>query len=303
MPEVRCGIRRDVDACLERVRIVGGNEADCNEWPWQVGLFRRGEWGTSSIPFCGGALINSNHVVTAARCIGRKTVADIAVTIGDHVSKFTVTEPEQVWVDVKEIIEHFGYDERNMRNDIAVLRLAQQVDLSLFSPVCIPPASVASAEEFAGQMATATGWGDPDYDYWYDRRTLRDLTASLDWYPGFEAYNPGFDPDTLEELDLYTLQELQDVLPIVRKADCVNEYIHEDDLWPGMFCAGGPDLEFNTCMGDSGGPLTRQTSTGVYELVGTVSWGTYCANSFGVYADLPYYRQWLVENVGTVYTA
>ena len=30
-----------------------------------------------------------------------------------------------------------------------------------------------------------------------------------------------------------------------------------------------------------------QTSTGIYELVGVVSWGRDCAKSFGVYADLP----------------
>ena len=35
---MRCGVRREVAACLERVRIVGGDEAGCNEWPWQVTL-------------------------------------------------------------------------------------------------------------------------------------------------------------------------------------------------------------------------------------------------------------------------
>ena len=30
-----------------------------------------------------------------------------------------------------------------------------------------------------------------------------------------------------------------------------------------------------------------QTSSGIYELVGAVSWGRNCAKSFGVYADLP----------------
>ena len=32
---------------------------------------------------------------------------------------------------------------------------------------------------------------------------------------------------------------------------------------------------------------SSQTSTGVYELVGAVSWGRNCAKSFGVYADVP----------------
>ena len=86
-------------------------------------------------------------------------------------------EPEQTWAGVEKIIEHFEYD-GHVLNDIAILRLAQevlktsspyclftthQVDLSLFSPVCIPPATVASSEEFAGQNATAVGWGALEY--------------------------------------------------------------------------------------------------------------------------------------------
>jgi len=268
--QVRCGVRREVGACLERVRIVGGNEAGCNEWPWQVGLLSRNGWEINSDPICGGALVNSRHIVTAAHCTHGKTVADIAVTIGDHNITATAMEPEQTWAGVEKIIEHFGYD-GNVLNDIAILRLAQEVDLSLFSPVCIPPATVASSEEFAGQNATAVGWGALEY-------------------------GTGDYPESL--------QELQDLLPIVAKADCVDDqFIYEDDLHPGMFCAGGPGLGIDTCQGDSGGPLTRQTSTGRYELVGAVSWGRNCAKSYGVYADLPYYRQWLVDNVGAVYVA
>jgi len=269
-PEVRCGVRREVAACLERVRIVGGDEAGCNEWPWQVGLLTRDGEAINSDPWCGGALVNSRHIVTAAHCTNGSTGSDIAVTIGDHNVLESATEPEQRWIGVEEVIEHPGYD-RGVLNDIAVLRLAQEVDLSLFSPVCIPPTSVASSEEFAGQNATAVGWGALEY-------------------------GTGDYPETL--------QELQDLLPIVTKADCVdNEYIYESDLQPGMFCAGGPGLGIDTCQGDSGGPLTRQTSSGIYELVGAVSWGRNCAKSFGVYADLPYYRQWVVDNVGTVFTA
>jgi len=270
LPEVRCGVRREVAACLERVRIVGGDEAGCNEWPWQVGLSTKDGRDIEAKPWCGGALINSRHIVTAAHCTHDKTVDSIAVTIGDHNILETATEPEQRWIDVEEIIEHPGYD-GDVVNDIAVIRLADEVDLSLFSPVCIPPMSVASSEEFAGQNATAVGWGTLEYE-------------------------SGDFPDTL--------QELQGLLPIVTRADCVdNEYIREDDLVPGMFCAGGPGLGIDTCQGDSGGPLTRQTSSGKYELVGAVSWGRDCAQSFGVYTDLPYYRQWVVDNVGTVYVA
>ena len=100
--QVRCGVRREVGSCLERVRIVGGSEAGCNEWPWQVhldrpihsrqgwgdhrylykvGLLSRNGWEINPDPFCGGALVNSRHIVTAAHCTHGKTVAQIAVTV------------------------------------------------------------------------------------------------------------------------------------------------------------------------------------------------------------------------------
>jgi len=268
--QVRCGERREVAACLERTRIVGGNEAMCNEWPWQVGLLSRDGWAIESEPFCGGALVNSRHIVTAAHCTHGKTVAELAVTIGDHNTSASAMEPEQTWAGVEKIIEHPEYN-GDVLNDIAVLRLAQEVDLSLFSPVCLPQPSVTSSQEFAGRNATAVGWG------------------AL-------AYQTGDYPETL--------QELQDLLPIVSRADCVDDqFIHDGDLEPGMFCAGGPNLGIDTCQGDSGGPLTLKMSTGRYELIGAVSWGRNCAKSFGVYADIPYYRQWVTETVGTVYIA
>ena len=143
----------------------------------QVGLLSRDGWAINSDPFCGGALVNSRHIVTAAHCTHGKTAAQIAVTvilsswkvsrncsflaqIGDHNITATAMEPEQTWAGVEEVIEHPDYD-GDVLNDIAVLRLAQevskssihktnnisllpQVDLSLFSPVCIPASSVGS---------------------------------------------------------------------------------------------------------------------------------------------------------------
>ena len=55
--QVRCGVRREVAACLERVRIVGGDEAGCNEWPWQVLADNRDiVWGEYEYSTAGGSL-------------------------------------------------------------------------------------------------------------------------------------------------------------------------------------------------------------------------------------------------------
>ena len=49
--------------------------------------------------------------------------------IGDHNITANAMEPEQTWAGVEQIIEHFAYD-GDVLNDIAVLRLAQEVNKS-----------------------------------------------------------------------------------------------------------------------------------------------------------------------------
>merc|ERR1712045_970614 len=47
-------------------RIVGGDPTAPHQIPWQVGLV---DFGTSR-PFCGGTIICSKYVMTAAHCLG-----------------------------------------------------------------------------------------------------------------------------------------------------------------------------------------------------------------------------------------
>merc|ERR1719312_2112772 len=55
----RCGVPQ-----VNRNRIVGGQPAVKNEYPWLVALVRTG----SSKPFCGGTLLSSRTVLSAAHC-------------------------------------------------------------------------------------------------------------------------------------------------------------------------------------------------------------------------------------------
>lgn len=54
---VDCGLRNDGK------RVVGGDDAALNEFPWQVRLSYLNTF------YCGGTLINDRYVITAAHCV------------------------------------------------------------------------------------------------------------------------------------------------------------------------------------------------------------------------------------------
>ena len=101
-------------------------------------------------------------------------------------------------------------------SEVSLLPLPQ-VDLSLFSPVCIPPTSVASSEEFAGQNATAVGWGALEYG----SKPLSTFFFPCKKSQTLAVDNVSILPSPAGDYP-ETLQELQDLLPIVTKADCAD---------------------------------------------------------------------------------
>ena len=67
------------------------------------------------------------------------------------------------------------------------------------------------------------------------------------------------------------------------------------DMMPGMLGAYADNKD--TCQGDSGGPLFNMAEE---KLVGVVSFGGDCAapNQPGMYADVGFYHDWIVESMG-----
>ncbi|ENN81152.1 hypothetical protein YQE_02518, partial [Dendroctonus ponderosae] len=134
-------------------KIVGGHNADLNEWPWIAALFNSGR------QFCGGSLIDNIHILSAAHCVAHMSswdVARVTVRLGDYNIK-TNSEVKHVEKRVKRVVRHRGFDSRTLYNDIAILTLDSPVDFSsVIRPVCLPS---AGARDWAGSTGTVIGWG------------------------------------------------------------------------------------------------------------------------------------------------
>lgn len=133
-------------------RIVGGHNAELNEWPWIVALFNGGR------QFCGGSLIDDRHVLSAAHCVAHMTSWDVArltARLGDYNIR-TNAETQHIERKIKRVVRHRNFDMRTLYNDVAILTIDQPVTFTKnIRPICLP----SGGRAYAGLIATVIGWG------------------------------------------------------------------------------------------------------------------------------------------------
>jgi len=144
-----CGVRNDQ-------RIVGGQVAKVNEFPWRCYL------KTNSYSFfCGCSIISNNWILTAAHCtqavMPLRDGDKLYAVIGDH-DRSTSQETQSQQIEISNVYDHPQYDDQTMDNDMSLLKVRSQIVYGqTISPVCLPFAY--ANDDFSGTTVSASGWG------------------------------------------------------------------------------------------------------------------------------------------------
>ncbi|MGI9211387.1 MAG: S1 family peptidase [Methylococcaceae bacterium] len=246
-------------------RIVGGTTAQADGWPWVVSLeFSFGVNEVYRDHFCGGSLIASDWVITAAHCVDGTQAIQINVLSGIS----DLRHGKGVVSTVKRIIVHPDYIGGVFNGDLALLQLTQPLADSPTLPL------VQTTGKLIGNKATAVGWGNMKADSASPLFPFRLQQVTLPVVSN-KTCNEGFEQN---------------------QSQLVNP-VGSDMLCAG-YLAGGKD----TCQGDSGGPLMIRQE-GKWVLVGLTSWGEGCATSYGVYTRVSQYIDFIHNAVYRDYFA
>jgi len=215
-------------------RIVGGAEVSVSDYPFIIQLYR----GTDSTALCGGSLISSRWVLTAAHCVSSLNTYYVGT---NHQSLYR--NEVRACSDVIEVLSikiHPAYEGYLTGNDVALLELSrepncyQQSDgprpIMIDTGVFWPKLDVAP-----NPQATVLGWGA--------------IQAG-----GVASINL-----KAVEVNLYTTYQCN--------------HLYQVSLAESNRCAGTyPHDGSDSCTGDSGGPIVVPYNNS-YVLVGLVSWG------------------------------
>lgn len=177
-------------------RIVGGFEIDITSVPWQVSL-----QSTNRRHLCGGSIISSKWILTAAHCTTSELVESdpnrATIKSGANIHR------EGAETIVKRIVDHPQYNKKTIDYDFALLELENELE---FNENRTAIKLAESTDHYVdGSLVLVTGWG-----------YTKNSSESSQILRGVEV-------------------------PILRQRDCAKAYRKQGGVSARMICAGFKD--------------------------------------------------------------
>jgi secreted trypsin-like serine protease len=237
-------------------QMIGATRVAPGQSPWQVALVRSNGTPVQTV-FCGGTLIDSEWVLTAAHCFyDRKTCKKIA-----RQTIYIAYGSEDLGVEYsimasEKLIHPDGYSCGNKQFDIGLIKLAKPVKVTKF--VELASAATATSMVKPGNKFLGAGWGLTKVD--------------------------GMKTRFLMEAEI----------PILNEDQCRTAY---GKIWPkGAICAGGTGKDACT-GDSGGPLYQRTNSTGDAIQVGVISFGDGCGEvkTPGAYTAVAEQLSWIEQ--------
>ena len=245
---------------------MNGLTASAHKWPWMVSVRFTGSHN------CGGTLLDSRYVLTAAHCVYNVNPANLKVVVGlDAIDEFS---DSQVYTAENYVI-HESYQPTLFYNgyDIALIKLSRPVSMSnSVIPLCLPKQN--DTKTVVSKTVKIAGWGRVDTQF----------TPTM--------------PKYLQEADMR----------VGNNDTTCKIYGYNLDLLYCVYDDSAKTAKSQVCNGDSGGPLFYEVDSKWY-VFGVVSFtlvdkketqSRCLTDSPSFFTVVPVFVNWITNKMATL---